>query len=188
MTKTIHYNISPTRFEKELKLADAEFLYVIMNSVVIDMAECILNEMILFKEKAPSRANMPFVAMISSLCLATGAKLIDDLLIQPPIGLIAMTSIKTSSAMSRPPEMPPKASTDSPSTSTTPPPKKKKSWKASIEGYIKKHLCLQSDIERRLNHKIDYCVQAMEQYTGMPYIPLESNTEGTEEEEEDDSK
>ena len=66
MTKIIHYNISPTRSEKELKLADAEFLYVMMNSVVIDVAECILNEMILFKEKAPSRANMPFMAMISS--------------------------------------------------------------------------------------------------------------------------
>ena len=53
-----------------------------------------------------------------------------------------------------------------------------------MEDYIKKLLRRQSDIECRLNHKIDYCVQAMEQYTGIPYIPPESNIEGTEEEEE----
>ncbi|XP_057491373.1 uncharacterized protein LOC130777106 [Actinidia eriantha] len=197
MTKIIHYNIAPTRSEKELKLADAEFLYVIMNSVIFDVAECILNEMIFFKEKAPSRANMPFVAMISSICLAAGAPLIDDLLIQPPIGPITMTSIKKSSAMSRPPKVSQSASVDVPSSeippdipssSTAPPPKKKKSWKNRIEGYIKKLLCRQADFERKLNHKIDYCVQAVEQYTSMPYIPPESNTENTEEEENEDDE
>ena len=198
MTKIIHYNIAPTRSEKELKLADAEFLYVMMNSVIIDVAECILNEMIFFKEKAPSRANMPFVAMISSICLAAGAPLIDDPLIQPPIGPITMTSIKKSSAMSRPPKVSQSASVnippsseippDIPSSSTAPPPKKKKSWKARIEGYIKKLLCRQSDFERKLTHKIDYCVQAVEQYTSMPYVPPESNTESTEEEENEDNE
>ena len=49
MTKIIHYNIFPTWSEKELKLADAEFLYVMMNSVVIDVVECIMNEMISLK-------------------------------------------------------------------------------------------------------------------------------------------
>ncbi|XP_057491359.1 uncharacterized protein LOC130777083 [Actinidia eriantha] len=165
--------------QKELKLADAEFLYVMMNSVIFDVAECILNEMIFFKEKAPSRANMPFVAMISSICLAAGAPLIDDLLIQPPIGPITMTSIKKSSAMSRPPKVSQSASVDVPSSeippdipssSTAPPPKKKKSWKNRIEGYIKKLLCRQADFEHKLNHKIDYCVQAVEQYTSMLYI------------------
>ncbi|XP_057481142.1 uncharacterized protein LOC130768164 [Actinidia eriantha] len=197
MTKIIHYNIAPTRSEKELKLADAEFLYVMMNSVIFDVAECILNEMIFFKEKAPSRANMPFVAMISSICLAAGAPLIDDLLIQPPIGPITMTSIKKSSAMSRPPKVSQSASVDVPSSeippdipssSTAPPPKKKKSWKNRIESYIKKLLCRQADFERKLNHKIDYCVQAVEQYTSMPYIPPESNTENTEEEENEDDE
>ncbi|GFY96810.1 hypothetical protein Acr_11g0011160 [Actinidia rufa] len=158
MTKIIHYNIAPTWSEKELKLADAEFLYVMMNSVIIDVAECILNEMIFFKEKAPSRANMPFVAMISSICLATGAPLINDPLIQPPIGPITMTSIKKSSAMSRPPKVSQSASVnvppsseippDIPSSSIAPPPKKKKSWKARIEGYIKKLLCRQFDFEQ----------------------------------------
>ncbi|GFZ05632.1 hypothetical protein Acr_17g0012040 [Actinidia rufa] len=141
---------------------------------------------------------MPFVAMISSICLAAGAPLIDDPLIQPPIGPITMTSVKKSSSMSRPPIVPPSASinippsseipTNIPSSSTAPPPKKKKSWKVRIEGYIKKLLCRQSDFERKLTHKIDYCVQAVEQYTSMPYIPPESNTEGTEEEENEDNE
>ncbi|GFS32292.1 hypothetical protein Acr_00g0021800 [Actinidia rufa] len=157
MTKIIHYNIAPTRSEKKLKLADAEFLYVMMNSVIIDVAECILNEMVFFKEKAPSRANMPFMAMISSICLAAGAPLIDDPLIQPPIGPITMTSVKKSSVMSRPPKVSQSASVNVPpsfeippnfpSSSTAPPPKKKKSWKVRIEGYIKKLLCRQSDFK-----------------------------------------
>ena len=62
MTKIIYYNIAPTRFEKELELADAKFLYIMMNSVVIDVTECIWNEMVIFKEKSPPRSNMPFVA------------------------------------------------------------------------------------------------------------------------------
>ena len=70
---------------------------------------------------------MPFMAMILSLCLAVGAPLIDNPLIQPPIGPITMTLVKKSSAMSRPPVIPPKASANIPSTSTVPPPKKKKS-------------------------------------------------------------
>ena len=36
MTNIINYNSAPTQSEKELKLADVEFLYVMMNSVVID--------------------------------------------------------------------------------------------------------------------------------------------------------
>ena len=51
LTKKFHYNIAPTRFKKELTLANVEFLYIMMNSVVIDVAECTLNEMIAFKEK-----------------------------------------------------------------------------------------------------------------------------------------
>ena len=78
MTKIIHFNISPTRSKKELKLADEEFLYIMMKSVVIDMAECILNEIIAFKEKALTRANMPFVAMILSLCITIGTPLSND--------------------------------------------------------------------------------------------------------------
>ena len=65
MTKIIHYNIVPTRYEKELKLVDAEFLYIMMNSIVLDVAKCIWNEMVAFKEKYPPRSNMPFVAMVS---------------------------------------------------------------------------------------------------------------------------
>ncbi|GFZ01006.1 hypothetical protein Acr_14g0006410 [Actinidia rufa] len=128
----------------------------------------------------------------------SGAPLIDDPLIQPPMGPITMTSVKKSSAMSRPPKVPPSASVnvppsseippDIPLSSTAPPPKKKKSQKVRIEGYIKKLLCRQSDFERKLTHKIDYCVQAVEQYTSMPYIPLESNTEDTEEEENEDNE
>ena len=41
MTKIIHFNIAPTRSEKELKLSDVEFLYVIINLIVIDVAKCI---------------------------------------------------------------------------------------------------------------------------------------------------
>ena len=31
MTNVNHYNIAPTRFEKQLKLDEVEFLYVMMN-------------------------------------------------------------------------------------------------------------------------------------------------------------
>ena len=64
ITKIIHYNVAPTRSEKEHKLADAEFLYIMMNSIMLDVAECIWNEMVTFKEKSPSMSNMPFVAMV----------------------------------------------------------------------------------------------------------------------------
>ena len=72
-----------------------------MNSVIIDVVECILNEMIAFKEKTPSKANMPFVAMISSLCATAKASFLSDHLILPLIGSITLTSIKKSIAMSR---------------------------------------------------------------------------------------
>ena len=185
MTKIIHFNIALTRSQKELKFDDVEFLYIMMNSVVIDVAECILNEMIAFKEKAPARANIPFVAMISSLCTTVGSSLIGDNLIQPPIEHITLTLVKKSTTMSRPPIIPPTELVDISSTSTAPPPKKKKSWKARIESYIKKLMCCQPDINHKLSHKIDYCVQAVEQYTGILYIPPESDTKEIEEEEND---
>ena len=184
MTKILHYNIAPTRFEKELKLSDAEFLYIMMNSIVIDVAECIRNEIVAFKEKSPPRSNMPFVAMVSQLCKMAGVTaMVGDGLLLLSIGLFTMASVKKSTAMSRPPVIPPIEQVDIPSTSTTPLPKKKKSWKARIEGYIKKLLCRQSDI----NHKLDYCIQATKQYTGIPYIPSEG-TESSEEEEENDKE
>ena len=49
-------------------------------------------------------------------------------------------------------------------------------------------MCRQSDINQKLSHKIDFCVQVVEKYTGIPYIPLESDTkEAKEEEEEEES-
>ena len=38
MMKIINYNIAPTRSKKELKLADVEFLYIMINSIVLDVA------------------------------------------------------------------------------------------------------------------------------------------------------
>ncbi|GFZ01004.1 hypothetical protein Acr_14g0006390 [Actinidia rufa] len=91
MTKIIHYNIAPTRSEKELKLADVEFLYVMMNSVIIDVAE--------------------------SVGRTTYRRSIDP----ATDGPITMTSVKKSSAMSRPPKVPPSASVNVPPSSEIPP-------------------------------------------------------------------
>ena len=41
MMKIIHYNIAPTRSEKKLKLADVVFFYIMINFIVLDVAECI---------------------------------------------------------------------------------------------------------------------------------------------------
>ncbi|GFZ11399.1 hypothetical protein Acr_22g0007970 [Actinidia rufa] len=185
MTKIIHYNIARTRSEKELKLADTEFLYIMMNSIAIDVAECIWNEMVAFKEKSPPRSSMPFVAMVSQLCkMAEVVVMVSDGLLLPPIRLITMASIKKSTVMSRTPVITPIEQVDIPSTSTAPPPKKKKSWKAKRESYIKKLLCRQSDI----NHKLDYSVQAADKYSSIPYEPPEGTKESEEEEEEEEEE
>ena len=95
-----------------------------MNSVVIDIAECIQNEMVAFKEKSPPRSNMPFVAMVSQLYKMAGVPfMVGDGLLLPPIGPITTTSVKKSIAMSRPPVIPPTEKIDILSTSSAPPPK-----------------------------------------------------------------
>ena len=113
-------------------------------------------------------------------------------LLLPPIGPITMASVKKSTTMSCAPVIPPTEHVDILSTFAAPPPKKRKSWKTRIESYIKKLLCLQSDI----NHKLDYCVWVVEQYSGIPYEKPEGTEEseekeendGDEKEEEDDSE
>lgn len=102
MMKIIHYNIAPTRSEKKLKLADVVFFYIMINFIVLDVAECIWNEMVAFKKKSPPRSIMPFVAMVSQLCKSARVLvMIGDGLLQPPIGTITMAYVKKSTAMSR---------------------------------------------------------------------------------------
>ena len=87
MPKIIHYNIALTRSEKEFKLSNAEFLYIMTNSIMIDVVECIWNKMVAFKEKSPPSSNMLFVAIVSQLCKMDGVSImVGDGLLLPPIG------------------------------------------------------------------------------------------------------
>ena len=92
-----------------------------MNSVVIDIAECILTEMVAFKEKSPMRANLPFVAMVSSLCASIGVPFTNDGLLLLLIGPITLASVKKSTTMSRTPAKTPTKGVDIASTSKAPP-------------------------------------------------------------------
>ena len=56
MTNVNHYNIAPTRSEKQLKLDKVEFLYVMMSQDIVDIAKYIWNEMVEIKENSPLRA------------------------------------------------------------------------------------------------------------------------------------
>ncbi|XP_057470680.1 uncharacterized protein LOC130759555 [Actinidia eriantha] len=177
MTKIIHYNISPTRSEKELKLADAEFLYVMMNSFVIDIADYILMEMVTFKEKAMRRANLPFVAMVT-LCASAGVPFGRYIITPPPVGPITLASVHKSKAMSygsKPHPVP--ANIDIASTSTEPPKQKKKSWNTAIMNFMKK-----------LDRKLDFCIKVAEQQSGTKYVEEESDEEKDAEKESDDEE
>ncbi|GFY96501.1 hypothetical protein Acr_11g0008070 [Actinidia rufa] len=178
MTKIIHYNISPTRSEKELKLVDAEFLYVMMNSFVIDIADYILMEMVMFKEKAMRKANLPFVAIVTSFCASAGVPFGRDIITPPPVGPITLASVHKSKAMScgfKPDPVP--TNIDIASTSAKPPKQKKKSWKTVIMNFMKK-----------LDRKLDFCIKVAEQQPGTKYVEEESDEEKGEKEESDDEE
>ncbi|GFZ06461.1 hypothetical protein Acr_18g0006310 [Actinidia rufa] len=102
MTKVIHYNLSLRGSKKLLKLAEAEFLYVMMNpAIVVDFAQYIWNEMAAFKEHPPKNANLPFVKMVTSLCASTGVPFWVDKIAKPPVGPLTIGSVNKSRAMSR---------------------------------------------------------------------------------------
>ena len=87
MAKVIHYNISPRGFEKVLNLAEEKFLYVMMSPSIVNIAYYIWIELVEFKEQSPLRANLLFVAMITTTCAQARVPPRDDkdtkLLVRP---------------------------------------------------------------------------------------------------------
>ena len=193
MTKVIHYNLSPRGSEKLLKLSEAEFLYVMMNSaIVVDFAQFIWNEMAAFKEHSPKNANLPFVAMVTSLCASAGVPFWVEKIAKPPVGPITLGSVNKSRAMSR------ASTTESTPISVNPTPAKQPKsksipWKEKIEELLNKILCRQDDIIREqkvLKSQLTYCVTEVEKYTGTTYVEpvVEENEEDEDNEEEEDSE
>ncbi|KAF7134979.1 hypothetical protein RHSIM_Rhsim08G0141000 [Rhododendron simsii] len=102
--KVVHYNLFPHGSEKRPRKEDGEVIFVFGSSEeVVDWAKFIWNQMVKFRQRSgPSKANIPFPAMVTCICENQGVMTPERLLPGTP-GPITGGSLEKSKSLSQPP-------------------------------------------------------------------------------------
>ncbi|KAF7142776.1 hypothetical protein RHSIM_Rhsim05G0111900 [Rhododendron simsii] len=102
--KVVHYNLFPHGSEKRPRKEDGEVIFVFGSSEeVVDWAKFIWNQMVKFRQRSgPSKANIPFPAMVTCICESQGVMTPERLLPGTP-GPITGGSLEKSKSLSQPP-------------------------------------------------------------------------------------
>ncbi|KAF7145443.1 hypothetical protein RHSIM_Rhsim04G0210400 [Rhododendron simsii] len=104
INKVVHYNLFPHGSEKRPRKEDGEIIFVFGSSEeVVDWAKFIWNQMVKFRTRpGPSRANIPFPAMVTFICEDQGVLTPERLFPGTP-GPITGGSLEKSKSLSQPP-------------------------------------------------------------------------------------
>ena len=72
------------------------FLYLMISQTMVDIAQYIWNQMVEFEEHSHLRVNLPFVAMVTTMCAVVGVPFWEDKITKPPVGPFTLASVHKS--------------------------------------------------------------------------------------------